>query len=299
MAMQRERIGFIGLGSMGRPMATSLIRNGFALSAFDTAAAHTDVLIERGAARATDLAALVAASDVIITMLPNTPDVAGVVSGLTESGRPGMLMIDMSTIDPVASRSFGAALAARGMRFVDAAVGRSPAHAERGESLFMVGAEGDDLARARPILEAMGNKIIHCGPPGSGISMKIVNNFLAMATCQISAEALTLGAKLGLSTATMFDVITNSLASNDHLKTYWPTKVLKGDVAPGFAIDLAYKDLSIAVGAAAAAGVPVFTGAAAREALSQARSGQGLGGKDITAVLLAAAANAGIEPPRL
>jgi 4-hydroxybutyrate dehydrogenase/sulfolactaldehyde 3-reductase len=97
----------------------------------------------------------------------------------------------------------------------------------------------------------------------------------------------------------MFDVITNSLASNDHLKTYWPTKVLKGDVAPGFAIDLAYKDLSIAVGAAAAAGVPVFTGAAAREALGQARAGQGLGAKDITAVLLAAAANAGITPPRL
>jgi 4-hydroxybutyrate dehydrogenase/sulfolactaldehyde 3-reductase len=298
MATQRERIGFIGLGSMGRPMATSLIRNGFALTAFDTTDAHTAVLVERGAARATDLAALVSACDVVITMLPNTPDVAGVVGGLTESGRAGMLMIDMSTIDPVASRSFGAALGARGIRFIDAAVGRSPAHAERGESLFMVGAAEDDLARARPILDAMGNKIIHCGPPGSGISMKIVNNFLAMATCQISAEALTLGAKLGLATATMFDVMTNSLASNDHLKTYWPTKVLKGDVTPGFAIDLAYKDLSIAVGAAATAGVPVFTGAAAREAMGQARSGQGLGGKDITAVLLAAAANAGIKPPK-
>ena len=112
--------------------------------------------------------------------------------------------------------------------------GARPAHAERGESLFMVGAEASDLERARPILEAMGNKIIHCGPQGSGISMKIVNNFLAMATCQISAEALTLGSKLGLSMATMYDVITSSLSSNDHLKTYWPTKVLKGDVEPGF-----------------------------------------------------------------
>src|SRR3954464_4126546 len=234
MARQRERIGFIGLGSMGRPMATSLVRAGFDVAAFDTDPAHIAVLVERGATSASDLAALISAADVVITMLPNTPDVAGVVSGpggLTETGRPGMLMIDMSTIDPAASRSFGAALAGRGMHFIDAAVGRSPAHAERGESLFMVGAEQDDLARARPILEAMGNKIIHCGPPGSGISMKIVNNFLAMATCQISAEALTLGTKLGLSTATMFDVITNSLSSNDHLKTYWPTKVLKGDVA--------------------------------------------------------------------
>ena len=235
-------------------------------------------------------------------MLPNTPDVAGVVSGpggLPETGRAGMLMIDMSTIDPAASRSFGAVLADTGIRFVDAAVGRSPAHAERGESLFMVGAEAGDLARARPILEAMGNKIIHCGPQGSGISMKIVNNFLAMATCQISAEALTLGGKLGLSTATMYEVITNSLASNDHLKTYWPTKVLKGDVAPGFAIDLAYKDLSIGVSAAAQ---PASRSSPARRrgiALAEARTGHGLGGKDITAVLLAAAANAGIKPPRL
>ena len=94
-------------------------------------------------------------------------------------------------------------------------------------------------------------------------------------------------------------MITTSLASNDHLKTYWPTKVLRGDVDPGFAIDLAYKDLSIGVSAAAAAGVPVPTGAAARECLGKARTDQGLGGKDITAVLLAAAANAGIKPPRL
>ncbi len=127
MATQRERIGFIGLGSMGRPMATSLIRNGFTRSAFDTAETHTAVLVERGAARAGDLAALVSAADVVITMLPNTPDVAGVVSGpggLVETGRPGMLLIDMSTIDPVASRAFGTTLAGRGMRFIGAAVGR-------------------------------------------------------------------------------------------------------------------------------------------------------------------------------
>jgi len=299
MTSPRERIGFIGLGNMGRPMASSLLSNGFAITAFDVAAAQVDVLVERGAGRACDVASLIAACDVVITMLPNTPDVAGVVGVLAESGRAGMLMIDMSTIDPATSRSFGALLSEKGIRVVDAAVGRSPAHAERGESLFMVGAEQDDLARVRPILEAMGDKIIHCGPQGSGIAMKIVNNFLAMATCQISAEALTLGAKLGLPAALMYEVITNSLASNDHLKTYWPTKALRGDVAPGFAIDLAYKDLSIGVNAAAAAGVPVFTGAAARECLGQARSAQGLGGKDITAVLLAAAANAGIKPPRL
>lgn len=301
MAM-REKIGFIGLGSMGRPMASSLLRKGFELMAFDTDKPQVDVLAERGARPAASIAALIAESNVVITMLPNTPDVAGIVSGpdgLLDAGRSGMMMIDMSTIDPAASRGFGKALGEKGIAFLDAAVGRSPAHAERGESLFMVGADEATLARARPMLEAMGNKIIHCGPQGSGISMKIVNNFLAMATCQISAEALALGTKLGLAMPVMYDVITSSLSSNDHLKTYWPTKVLKGDTTPGFAIDLAYKDLSIGVSAAAAAGVPVFTGSAARECLGQARSAQGLGGRDITAVLVAAAQNAGIKPPRL
>src|SRR4029079_1729937 len=100
MPPPRERIGFIGLGKMGRPMASSLLRNGFAVTAFDTAAPQVGVLVERGAKRAGDVESLIASSDVVITMLPNTPDVAGVVSGLADSGRTGMLMIDMSTIDP-------------------------------------------------------------------------------------------------------------------------------------------------------------------------------------------------------
>src|ERR1044072_4715929 len=107
MTPPRERIGFIGLGNMGRPMASSLLRNGFPVTAFDTVAAQVDVLVERGGKRAGDVASLIAAADVVITMLPNTPDVAGVVSVLAESGRAGMLMIDMSTIDPATSRSFG------------------------------------------------------------------------------------------------------------------------------------------------------------------------------------------------
>lgn len=302
MAVGSERVGFIGLGNMGRPMASSLAAKGFALAVFDLDAARARGLEQRGATRRDDVAAIVRECDIVVTMLPDTPDVDGVVNGaggLIASGRPGMLHLDMSTIDPAASARFATALRAKGIAFVDAAVGRSPAHAERGESLFMVGASDADLARVRPLLDAMGNKVIHCGPAGAGIAMKIVNNYLAMATCQVSAEALTLGAKLGLSPRTMFEVITSSLASNDHLKNYWPTKVLGGDVEPGFAIDLAYKDLSIGVNAAAAAGVPVFVGAAARECLGAARATHGLGAKDITAVLTATALAAKIKPPRL
>ena len=297
--MANETVGFVGLGNMGRPMCGSLVARGMRVTVYDVAADRMQVLAQRGAIAARDVAELVAASDIVVTMLPDTPHVEGVVGEVLRGGRAGQMCLDMSTIDPLASRRFAAELAARGIGWVDAGVGRSPAHAERGESLFMVGGTDADLARAMPLLEAMGNRIIHCGGPGAGITMKVVLNFLSMSTCQLTAEALTLGTKLGLEARTMYDVITNSLASNDHLKTYWPQKALAGDVEPGFAIDLAYKDLSIAVTAANGAGVPVFTGAAARECLAQARAAQGLGGKDITAVLLAAAGNAGIAPPRL
>lgn len=297
--MANETVGFVGLGNMGRPMCGSLVARGMRVTVYDVAADRMQVLAQRGAIAARDVAELVAASDIVVTMLPDTPHVEGVVGEVLRGGRAGQMCLDMSTIDPLASRRFAAELAARGIGWVDAGVGRSPAHAERGESLFMVGGTDADLARAMPLLESMGNRIIHCGGPGAGITMKVVLNFLSMSTCQLTAEALTLGTKLGLEARTMYDVITNSLASNDHLKTYWPQKALAGDVEPGFAIDLAYKDLSIAVTAANGAGVPVFTGAAARECLAQARAAQGLGGKDITAVLLAAAGNAGIAPPRL
>ena len=114
-----------------------------------------------------------------------------------------------------------------------------------------------------------------------------------------TAEALTLGSRLGLATQDMYEIITNGLACNEHFRQYWPTKVLAGDTTLGFAIDLAYKDISIGVAAAAAAGVPVIAGSAAREAIGLARTAHGLGGEDITAVLVAAARNAGIDTPRL
>lgn len=297
-----ERIGFIGLGNMGRPMAGTLVREGFSLTVHDLSPERMEILRQRGAARADDVAGVIAASDIVVTMLPNTPDVQAVVfgeGGLLATGRPGMLLMDMSTIDPMASRAMAAALAEKGIAFVDAGVGRSPAHADKGESSFMVGASDADLARVTPLLEAMGTKTVHCGPPGAGISMKIVLNFLSMATCQLTAETLTLGTKLGLKMTDMHEIITSGLACNEHFRQYWPGKVLAGDIEPGFAIDLAFKDLSIALAAAGAAGVPVPAGAGAREGLSLARAAHGLGAKDITAVLVASARNAGIEPPRL
>ena len=302
MTMSGERIGFIGLGNMGGPMAANLVRKGFRVTVLDRVPARSERLAAAGAGIAPDLAALVDASDIVVTMLPDTPDVESTVlgpDGVLARGRAGMLHLDTSTIAPDASRAMAKRLAERGIRFVDAGVGRSPAHAERGECLFMVGAEPEDLARIRPLLDAMGTRTVHAGPPGTGIALKIVNNYIAMCLCQLNAEAFTLGAKLGLPAATLFEVVTNSLSSNDHLKLYWPTKALGGDTEPGFALDLAYKDLSIGVAAAATAGAPAHVGQAARIAMERARRELGLGSRDVTALLDAAAEEAGIAPPRL
>ncbi|BBK31569.1 4-hydroxybutyrate dehydrogenase/sulfolactaldehyde 3-reductase [Stella humosa] len=302
MAASAERIGFVGLGNMGGPMATNLATKGHQVTVLDRVPARSEKVAAAGAAIAPDLQALIGRSDILVTMLPDTPDVEAVVAGpdgLLRHGRPGMLHLDTSTIAPEASRSMAERLGQAGIAFVDAGVGRSPAHAERGECLFMVGATDADLARIMPVLEAMGTKIIHAGPPGSGIGLKIVNNYVAMCLCQLNAEAFTLAAKLGLPARTLFEVMTNSLSSNDHLKLYWPTKALAGDIEPGFALDLAYKDLSIGVGAAAAVGAPAHVGTAVRAAMERARSELGLGGRDVTALLQAAADEAGIEAPRL
>ncbi len=297
-----DRIGFIGLGNMGGPMSANLARKGFEITVFDPRPAQVDKLVQLGAKGAKTVAEVIDAADVVVTMVPDTPDVEGVVlgpDGTLARGRAGMLHMDMSTISPAASRRMAEKLGEKGIGWVDAGVGRSPAHAERGESLFMIGASPENLARVTPLLDAMGNKIVHCGDAGAGIATKVVNNYLAMCLNQLNAEVFTLGAKLGLDTKALFEVVTSSLSSNDHLKLYWPTKALKGDIEPGFALDLAFKDLSIGVGAAKEAGSPAHVGTAVREAMIRARTQQGLGQKDVTALLTAAAAEAGIKPPTL
>lgn len=297
---QSTRIGFVGLGNMGAPMATNLAKKGFRLSVFDAVPDRMRPLEALGVRVADTLGELVAGAHVVVTMVPDTPHVESVVTGpggILAEGRPGLLHLDMSTIAPSASRRFATLLEARGMAFVDAAVGRSAIHAARGQSLFMVGAHEPDLARVLPLLDAMGDSVIHCGPPGSGIAMKIVNNFQGNIQAQVTAEALTLGARLGLPVDRMVEVMSGSLSVNGFLTSYYPVKALAGDIEPGFALDLAYKDLSIAIAIAEEHGVPVAVGAAAHESVGRARAG--FGQKDVTALLDAMAVATGIAPPRL
>lgn len=293
-------VGFIGLGRMGRPMAANLCRKGFRLRVNDVNRSAMDELALLQAVPCDDLADLAAASDVVVTMLPDSAVVRAVLQGggVLEHARPGSVVLDMSTIDPGTTDALAAAARARGLGFVDAPVGRLASHADRGESLFMVGAEDADFARVKPLLDAMGSTVHHCGPPGSGTRTKLVNNFLAVASCQMNAEALSLSQRFGLDLGKTLEVLYGTTAVNGQLKIAWPAKVLAGDVAPGFTIDLAHKDLSLIVEAANAARVPMPMAAAAREAFSAARA-RGFGGQDFSAMVDAACDAAGIPKARL
>jgi 4-hydroxybutyrate dehydrogenase/sulfolactaldehyde 3-reductase len=294
-------IGFIGLGNMGRPMASNLARKGSQLIVFDLDRARIGALAALGARPAPDVAAVAAASEIVFTMLPTSASVEAVVGGadgLIATLAPGAAIVDMSTIDPLVTDRLAAAAAARGIAFVDAPVGRLASHAERGECLFMVGAAADTFARVKPLLDAMGTTIHHCGGVGAGMRTKLVNNYLAIISCQLNAEAIALSQRFGLDLQTTLDVIHGTTATNGQLKIAWPAKVLRGDIAPGFTIDLAHKDLTLIVEAANAANVPVPIAAVAREAFSAARS-RGCGGNDFSSVVDVLCESAGIAKPRL
>jgi 4-hydroxybutyrate dehydrogenase/sulfolactaldehyde 3-reductase len=294
-------VGFIGLGRMGRPMASNLCRKGFRLVVNDInpeAVAELELLQATGAATVAEVARQ---SDIVVTMLPNAAvvrEVVGGAEGVIASAPKGALILDMSTIDPDTTDSLARAARARGLGFVDAPVGRLASHADRGESLFMVGAEPADFERVRPLLEAMGTTIHHCGGVGTGTRTKLVNNFLAVTSCQLNAEALALSQRFGLDLARTLEVLYGTTAVNGQLKIAWPDKVLAGDVAPGFTIDLAHKDLTLIIEAAHAARVPMPIAAAAHEAFSTARA-RGFGSQDFSAMADAHCDLAGIEKPRL
>lgn len=297
--MSNPKIGFIGLGRMGRPMASNLQRKGFATLSYDVNPQGVAALVALGGRGAASIEELARESDIVFTMLPAHPEVRSVVlDGIVPHARPGTLVVDMSTIDPLATDEVAAAVEAAGLGFVDAPVGRLATHADRGECLFMVGASAENFARVKPMLEAMGTTIHHCGPAGAGIRMKVVNNYLAIAACQLNAETLTLAARFGLDVERTIDILNGTTANNGHLKTNFPVKVLAGDIEPGFQIDLAHKDLGLALTSASAMKVPLAMGAAARECLQLARS-RGFGGKDFSALLDAWCDLAGVAAPRL
>jgi 4-hydroxybutyrate dehydrogenase / sulfolactaldehyde 3-reductase len=285
---------------MGRGMAANLQRKGFALTVLDINPQPVEELAALGARRAAGVAALARECDIVITMLPTSVEVEAVAfgpEGVFANARKGALLMDMSTIDPLATDRLGAHALAAGMSLVDAPVGRLAEHADRGESLFMVGATDEDFQRVLPLLQAMGTTIHHCGGVGTGMRTKIVNNYVAITLCQVNAEALALSQRFGLELEKTLGVLFGTSASNNQLKINFANKVLAGDTRPGFTIDLAHKDLGLVLAAAHASKVPMPVAAAVHESFSLARAAD-FGGIDFSGMADVVAQLAGIEKPR-
>lgn len=294
-----ERIGFIGLGQMGRPMASNMVRKGVNVTVFDLDKQACAALVALGASEATSAEDVARQCPIVFTMLPGPVQVRAVVlDQIVPNLAPGSLVVDLSTVDPWTTDAVGEALRMAGHEFVDAPVGRTTTFAERGESLFMVGAKSEQLEKIRPLLETMGTTIVDCGGPGTGTRIKIVNNFVAVGINQLNAEALSLGAGLGLNVERELEVMNGTLATNGFLAVGLKQKSLAGDIEPGFRIDLAHKDISIAIDAANRLSIPLSVGAAVREALNVARA-RGYGSKDFTGLLDNLIDMTGLEMPRL
>lgn len=270
-----EKIGFIGLGRMGKPMALNLQKKGFQLVVNDINADAVKELVAAGATAGSDIAQIARDCTIVITMLPSSVEVEQVSmgpAGIFANAAKGNLLMDMSTIDPLATDRLAAAAVAAGQTFVDAPVGRLAEHADRGESLFMVGASDADFARVKPLLDAMGTAIYHCGAVGTGGRTKLVNNYVAITLTQVNAEALALSQRFGLNLVRTLEVLYGTSATNGQLRMNLPNKVLAGDTTPGFTIDLAHKDLALVMGAAHATRVPMPVAGAVFESYSQARA---------------------------
>jgi 3-hydroxyisobutyrate dehydrogenase len=272
------RVGFIGLGIMGTPMAGHLLAAGFPLTVFNRTPGKTAPLAARGAVVAPSPAALATRSDVIITMVSDSPDVEAVVTGpggVLEGIRPGTLVIDMSTVAPEVERRLDTRLRERGCALVDAPVSGGDVGARNATLAIMAGGDAAAIDRARPVLSVLGKTITHCGPVGSGQVAKLCNQILVAVTLLGVSEAIAFARRNGLDPAVMIRAVEGGAAQSWQLQNLGP-KILGGDFAPGFMIDLIQKDLRLVQEAAATTGAALpATGLARRLFAAAQERGEG------------------------
>jgi 3-hydroxyisobutyrate dehydrogenase len=251
--MDNLDIGFIGLGVMGAPMATHLARAGHRLTLHDADPAVAPALAQRlgAAAQAVDTpAALAAACDIVVTMLPNGQVVQQVVlgeQGLLQGLKPGALLLDTSSAEPWLTQQTGAALAARGVAMVDAPVSGAQWGAQEANLVFMVGGDAADVQRVRPLLDLMGRAVFHVGALGDGHAMKCINNLITSMTFSATMEGLVLGKRLGLDPAAMVDVLDESTGGSWITRNHIRQRVLSRSFDDPFKLELMLKDIGIAL----------------------------------------------------
>ncbi len=246
------KVGFIGLGLMGKPMARNLMRAGYQLVVNNRTPAKAEELASEGATVAPNGRAVAEQCDIIITMLPDSPDVEQVVAGkdgVLEGIKPGALLIDMSSISPVVTRELAEKVRAKGASMLDAPVSGGDVGAIQGTLSIMVGGDAADFERAKPLFEVMGKTIVHVGGTAAGQVTKAANQVLVGITIAAVSEALLLGAKGGVAPEKILDVLGGGLAGNKVMEVK-REKLLTHDFTPGFRAELHHKDMGIAMAAA-------------------------------------------------
>jgi 2-hydroxy-3-oxopropionate reductase len=254
-----ERIGFIGLGIMGKPMARNLLRTGYALVVYNRSPAPARELAAEGAETADSPRSVAERSDVIITMLPDSPQVQDVVAGpggVLDGASEGALLIDMSTISPVVTQELARAAHERGVAMLDAPVSGGDVGAQQGTLSIMVGGREEDFRRAEPIFHALGKTVVHAGSHGAGQIVKACNQIVVALTIEAVSEALVLGSKAGVDPAVILSVLSGGLAGNRVMEVR-RSNFLEHNFAPGFKVDLHHKDLGIALATGRTYGVPL------------------------------------------
>lgn len=279
------KIGFIGLGIMGKPMVKNLLQAGHEILVFDIVQSHVDTVVEFGAKEASSPAEVAKECGLVITMLPNSPHVKTVVlgeNGVLEGAKEGMILIDMSSIAPQASQEIAKACAEKGVKMLDAPVSGGEPKAVDGTLSIMVGGDKDLFESVKDILLTMGSSAVYCGKVGAGNTTKLANQVIVAANIAALSEALMLAKKSGVDPNLVFDAIQGGLAGSTVMNAKAPM-MLSGNYQPGFKIDLHIKDLNNAIETGHTVGSPLPLTAAVMEMMINLRA-DGLGQEDHSAI---------------
>jgi 2-hydroxy-3-oxopropionate reductase len=269
-----KKIGFIGLGIMGKPMARNLLKAGYELVVFDVVPERMAELVQAGAQRGSSSKDVAARSEVVITMLPNSPHVREAVlgpNGVLEGARPGTILVDMSSIAPLASQQIAARAQEKGVAMLDAPVSGGEPKAVAGTLAIMVGGPRETFEQVKDILGKMGASVTHVGDIGSGNITKLANQIIVALNIAAMSEAMVLATKAGVDPGKVFQAIRGGLAGSTVLDAKMPL-ALKGNFKPGFRIELHIKDLANALDTAHELGVPVPLSSAVMEVMQALRT---------------------------
>ena len=292
-------VGFIGVGNMGNPMASNVLKAGFPMTVYDRNPQAMENLLQAGARRATSASEVVEGSELVLTSLPASPDVEAVYlepGGLVESAKPGAILIDLSSVLPSTPRKIEPRARARGVHFLEAPVSGGVTGARAATLTIMVGGDPEVLTRAQPVLRAIGPNIFHVGPVGAGNTVKAINNMMACVNALAMMEGVALGVKAGLDPMTIYEVVKASSGGSKALDRI-PNALIPRKFEPGFKVQLMNKDLETFTTIAKELHVPVSFANVAQQ-FQQAAMAAGLADHDTSAVVTIIERLAAVEVSR-